>query len=479
MTKKKILFDLKDVHTLVLLIPKMIGKAYVTLVLSSGLEPKEAKNLTIGDLIKACESEFSSFEEKTLTTLLKKDPTLINPMWVLDTNGGKKITFSSKESTFYLFFYLKGRQASQSKEISFSDKLFSTGKRGYSDSQIYRLFKITGELYLNNHNIPFSPVLRYMYEDGEISPELKKIYKFTSSDLKDYFDKTCERYLPEFEEEINKLIEHMNKGTHTRKKRKLIQLFSEGLPEDDKYYLEFTKDKQELLRYYHKIQPHLTAKNYDDPINWEMHTDYPEFDDYMEKHRDSINYWAAVAFKTNKIRIEKTADKEYTEGEIKNILDDFIINNFSNSLYDPDEGSKKLVDVIISEAKKDNEIKVFSDSEDYLHELFKYSYLKWLIKDELNFKTVRVGSFDNVPKREGIISKLESNGVFELFKIDKNVFNNKLYTYLKTQKENNQPTNVDYNVIGELLYLSLPLEEAFWDEEAYETLAQEVDEDDS
>lgn len=141
-------------------------KAIICFTLSSGITLSILIKLKISDLINACESYFHENEIHSIENLLTKNPDDIIPSWNVDEN----VFFSTPESTFFIFEYLKTRNIVNTDEI-----LFKSQKRNQlnPDSVTNIFFKLNKKLgsESNNHN---------------------KYGKFRFSNLRKLFEKICE-----------------------------------------------------------------------------------------------------------------------------------------------------------------------------------------------------------------------------------------------------------------------------------------------
>ena len=440
---------LKDIYLLLSITPKEIGKAYISLVLSSGLRQSEALNLTIQNLIDACSNEFNFSEEHTLINLLKKDPSNITPIWVIKTSRGTKITFSSSESLFYLFIYLNQRLY-ENGNISNDEKLFVTGKNVLSSNEISRIFNFTEQAFHNTE--------KYYRVKNLTASEIENAYesyKYSSKDLRRFFAKCCETYFPEFTNEKVRLLNYIKNNNHPIKKRKLISLFYEGLDEKDKYFKEFTNNVQGLYDFYSLIHEHLTAKKYD-KYHPKVYYPYPEYNKYLhDTYGDDFLLIQGLSPELNEnlnnINLCMDDDIEYSIEDIKNILDELLREKYSLSLYDDEEDSKKFSRILLYEAKQDVKSGYFSNDSCYLDELIDRTKIKF----DLRYKVRLTPTYVHVDltteqDKEEIISKLKENDFFKENWIDEELFIEIFNKYLEQKKESRESRLINPNVLGNL-----------------------------
>lgn len=444
-------FNLKDIYLLLSLIPNDIGKAYVTFLLSSGLKKNEALNLTIKDLIDACNNEFRISEDRNLENLLKKDPTAITPIWKINTNKGTKITFSSSESLFYLFIYLNERLY-ENNEISLDEKLFVTGNHVLSDVEISRIFDKTKAAFHNTEKY-----FRVKNSDALQIENSYEDYKYSSKDLRQFFIRCCTTYFPEFTNERHKLLEHIRNDTHPIQKRKLIELFCEGLSERDDYFKKFTEDIQGLYDFYSLLQEHLTARKYD-KYHPTVYYPYPEYDKYLhDNYGDSYIVIHGFDPEYNEFffrtREDFGEDSEYSMEDMVNIIDQYMKDNFKVSIYEEDETLKNFLKILFSEARTDIKDKYFSNDERYLDELMQRSELKFDLIHNINFKKVYVYTdMSSIKTKNDLVAELKKHEIFESYGISEGFFIETLDKYLEGQRKKHKTRFITANILGDILF---------------------------
>lgn len=408
----------RDVYVLLSFIPNTIGKAYVTHIFSSGMSKKEALSLDVKSLISACDSAFRETEKRTLENLLIKDPAFITPMWQMDTKHGKKITFSSSESLFYMFIYLKERLLKKS-SIELDEKLFVTGDSVLSSPELDKIFKYSEKCCLNHKEFTYSVLFGSFTADSYCSK-----FHFTTKDLTNNFEKICDIYLPLFTDDEKEIREYAKKGKHNIKRRKLQQLFCQGLSEEDEYYKKFAKDIFSLKEYYSKLLPYLTAKNYEI---------YPEL---VKSAEDKYLF-----DKINKESLEKTC-KKYSDKE----LDQELVSYLKYSC--DSEPSDELINIFKKLAIQENNHKLFKDTKEHLDNLMEDAKIVKYVSD-LEFETRYIN--ENLFAKEILVGELDKLGLFKEFNIDEEKFLSNLEDYLSFNKKYNIKRNLSKNGLAEVL----------------------------
>ena len=115
----------------------------IAFAVTTGLRISDIVNLKLEDLIEACEIYFDENEEKTIDTLLNKNPDDIVPCWEMNPQKtGQKdtpnltITFNTPEASRYIWFYLKDRFNREKKKdknyvVDLSEPLFKSQRGGH------------------------------------------------------------------------------------------------------------------------------------------------------------------------------------------------------------------------------------------------------------------------------------------------------------------------------------------------------------
>lgn len=70
---------LRDLYTVISYVPNIVGKAYITHLMSSGMTKSQALNLDADSLVKACDHAFFDNEVKSIENLLSKRPDKVVP----------------------------------------------------------------------------------------------------------------------------------------------------------------------------------------------------------------------------------------------------------------------------------------------------------------------------------------------------------------------------------------------------------------
>lgn len=119
-------------------------KAIISFMATSGLRASDVVNLTIVDMIDACDIFFEDGEEKSIDVLLSKNPDDIIPCWEImpsktSSNSQLCVTFNTPEASKYIFQYLNERKIKDKKKdgdgiIKPEEPLFATSTKNYLNS---------------------------------------------------------------------------------------------------------------------------------------------------------------------------------------------------------------------------------------------------------------------------------------------------------------------------------------------------------
>ena len=210
--------ELEDIYTALSSSKPTLYKAIVSLITSSSMTTSTLSKLTLYDFLYACDEYFEVDEEKTFDNLLKKDPWKIIPCWKLKSE--KRITFSTPESTFFVYLYLKEKRRDDLDNLN--NPLF---KRG------------------DNNFLTSSKISSYVTQFNEILGTEKNYFK--SKNLINTFDYICNTHF------------NFDKSY----KDNFINLF-EGKMSDNKLFGQYLKNSNEIKKDYEYIIPYLTARYY-------------------------------------------------------------------------------------------------------------------------------------------------------------------------------------------------------------------------
>lgn len=210
------IISLEDFYTIMCSSKPTLYKAIASLILSSGMTPTNLSKLRLNDFLDACEDYFHENEDKTLRNLLSKNPWEIIPSWKLKSEY--RLTFSSPESTFYIFMYLNEKRKDYLDNLK--DPLFKRGEKNFLTS---------------------SKISSYVTEFNKLN--LTNDY-FNSKNLIYTFEEVCNRYL---------ILEQEHKEN-------LIELFAQG---NLQYYKEYKNNIKKLRKYYQMLAPFLTSRIFD------------------------------------------------------------------------------------------------------------------------------------------------------------------------------------------------------------------------
>lgn len=217
------IISLEDVYTALCSSKPTLYKAVVGLIFSSTMAPVTISNLTLNDLLMACEDYFNEDEEVSLENLLKKDPWKIIPCWKLKSKN--IITFNTPETTFYLFLYLKEKRMDDLGNLQ--NPLFKRGKNKFLTSS-----------KISSYVTEFNAVLNLLNEDYGNNFKSKNLI----ATFKEIYDKQL-------------YIEIENKNS-------LIKLFEGKLANNSKFYRYAVRNPQKIKEYYMMLIPYLTSRSY-------------------------------------------------------------------------------------------------------------------------------------------------------------------------------------------------------------------------
>lgn len=215
--------SLEDIYIAMCSSKPTLYKAIVGLILTSGMTPTTLSNLTLNDFLVACNDYFQKTEDKTLKSLLEKDPWTIIPCWEIKTKN--ILTFNTPETTFYLFLYLKEKRMDDLNNLDYP--LFKSGKKNSLTSS-----------KISSYITEFNTILKLFNEDYE--------NKFNSKNLIATFKEIYDN---------NMLIEVNNKNN-------LIKLFEGKLSNNSKFYRNSIKKKHQIREHYMMLIPFLTAREH-------------------------------------------------------------------------------------------------------------------------------------------------------------------------------------------------------------------------
>ena len=429
------LFRSKDLFTFISSIPNMKGKAYVTFVLSSGMKQGEVLNLTIRDLVNACEYVFLNDEDKTLDILLTKNPNEIVPIWRIEKKNKKKVTFTSSESMYYLFNYLRERRLTNS--LTLDDYLFDFGKKNNVSEQMSLIFKNFRNVQFNYENPISIKKIKHLYDggnDGFFREEFSPIYvieeiedvdfnevSISSETLREHFKKVCDLFLPSFVENKKDLRKYSLKKTHYIKHRKLCELFTDGLNEDEKYYKDFTSDLDQLKEYYLGIEKYLTTKEFD------------AIESVFLKSIEEREYSSSNLDKVPSKELDKYIDNYFTRLKIYSSLDK--------------ETADEIIKIFKFNIHRDNKHNQLINTESYFNMVLDDAMLEYEIKSDPYFDNFYISKkfiHSDVTK---IVNYMDKKRLFNSYSVDKDLFKDLLITYVQKQVENDKSTRLSKRII--------------------------------
>lgn len=343
---------LAEIYALISIQPNVKYRAYLTLMLSTGLKKNQILDLCIRDFFNAYDNISPHNLNNLFTKIVYGYYRNVIPKWDIDFGEKERVVFSSIESTFYILLSLNERIKKE--DINFNSKLF---------------------------DIPSSTVTEIFNR----SKNFDNNFEISSEDIRNFYENACILGIPDIDDSSRK-YSYKKKGKYSNTKNNLIRLFTEGLKESNEVkYGEF-----KLMKCYQKhIMPRVTAKNYDLPYetmyNYLKKEEFSKNIEKMDKtellkefmtntkvydkkgNLDIRRSMQGDSIKTSLI-LEKLPKetKVYTEKEIDNIIDYYIkYRRPELSIYD------------LSQFKQyAHESGYFNDSPDFLDNLLKEWYLK-------------------------------------------------------------------------------------------------------
>lgn len=398
MSNEKRIIELREIYSCLSLSKNIGAKAFISFILSSGMNRNEALDLTIEDLVLAC------YDDK-MDYLLERNPDYITPMWIRETEKTFKLNFSSPESLFYIFLHLKDRLSKTN--LVESDKLFNISQSTLDDN-----LKISEHLTEIGSYNPFS-------FQGELVS-----HKFGAKALQEFFITQYLKHSPDYDN--GKQRKYRGKS-YSEYKVKLITLFTKGLPKDDEYYKKFSRNTVRLLIDYKKVLPYITPKNYDvirpswdEPSDWEI-----DFDARVDK-------------------LMKSKKRSFTNSDVSKIVSDYAHYKSIN-----DENMLQ----VIAFAFEDNKIGYFEDSPVYLDNLFLKPFLKSDLESIIP-DNMELNPLDPGPLVEEVISMLDENDIFVKYDIDENVFTYNLLSYMEDIEDKGDLLHITSDDLLEICFIS-------------------------
>ena len=428
MCEKKTIVELREIYSCLALGTNIGAKAFMTFLLSSGMDRNQARELTIEDLIVACKIDpildmnhfvkygnddldsgdiiikFNVVDDDLLKIMLKRNPDNITPIWIKEDDNKIKLNFSSPESLFYIFLHLKERR--NSKNLKIEDKLFDI-----SDNIIDDSFKISEHLTDIGSYYPISA-------DAEVIS-----HKFTTKTLKKFFINQYLKHSPDYDNGKQRKYEGKY---YSQYKVNLIKLFTSGLPKDDAYCKKFLNNTTRLLIDYKKVLPYITAKNYD--------IIRPSWNEISDWERD---------FNAKVEKIMNDNNKVFTDIDVYRILSNHVESNDDVDMQQ-----------LIKFALDDNKIGCFDNSPAYLNNLLLKPHLKKDIESIIT-EDFELHPLTYEPTIREIISKLDDKSIFEKYNIDKRIFAYNIKDYLNCLEDKGKPIYLTNTELLELCFASL------------------------
>lgn len=332
-----------------------IHDAIISLIFTSGLKPSIFRDFTIKDFVKSCDDYFNEGETNDIITLLDKDPNQIFCCWEVNDDSTHQVTFSTPETTEYIFIYLK--QVFDIEELGDDDFLFRI-KNDDGFGQIRESY--VSDMVRNKKN---------SYND-----RFNENIILTPNSIIRKFKFICN--------------EHLNLGDSD--KSALIDLFSGKALEDNKYYLMFKEDKNSIFRFYKQIAPYLVINNIPGISGSDESLKHESNDLEINEGLTQLTEVSLIQETQNQHTTQKTDRYKF---EIKNYFENTFnvqyIEGFSL------QNKIKLLDYAFRVARKDIENSKYEESNEYYDNLLKKGTFYVLYRksidnslDNLNFDEI-------------------------------------------------------------------------------------------
>ena len=293
-----------------------VHNAIISLIFTSGLKPSIFRDFTIKDFVKSCDDYFNGEETNNIVTLLDKDPNQIFCCWERNNDSKHQVTFSTPETTAYIFNYLK--QVFNIEELRENDSLF----RIKNNDEIVQI----RESYVSD--MIFNKKKSY-------NDKFNENINLTSMGIIKNFRFICYEHLD---------LEDMDKT-------ELIDLFSGNATEDNEYYRLFKEDKDSIFQYYKQICPYLVINNVSGIGS-----------------SDESTTSLTVQQSSNQHTTPNTTEGVY-QSKIKDYFDNTFMFNYMEGFSR--QNNIKLLGYAFKIAKKDIEKDNYEESDDYYDNLLK------------------------------------------------------------------------------------------------------------
>ena len=363
-------------------------KAIISFFATTGLRSSDVRNLTIGDLIKACDIYFEEDEEKTIDTLLAKNPEGIMPCWEIMPSKTMKnsqlcVTFNTPESSTYLWQYLnerveynvkKGR-----KKLEPKDPLFATStNKELKSTAVEQLFQ------------------RVNTQLGGQMDKNGKYRRFRSHSLRKLFTTTCRRNLTQ-------VVVNSDKTSEID----IVSIFTGHVPPNEsnsRVYEAIESDSYDsyLRKTYLALSPFLSIKEIEvKDIKTQQYKDLEEqnealrqqleaqavamqreMDEQKEQYEKKIRHIESInsALSTQVTGIQNQIDNIANANDLTRIQD-YMANN---ELVEQYELASQVINLYKEDVKKDNFEGVTNA---YIEELISIAYNRAVAYSKTDFGT--------------------------------------------------------------------------------------------
>lgn len=292
-----------------------IHDVIISLIFTSGLKESIFREFKINDFIKACDDYFGADETHDIVTLVAKEPNQIFCCWDVKNGSNHQVTFSTPETTSYIFNYLK--QTFDIENLDGEAFLFQIDN-GYNTEKIRDSY--------------VSDMIRH--KRNAYNSRFDEDIRLTASGIIRNFKFICNKYL-DVEED----------------KHELINLFFGDAAEDNEYYRLFKEDKDSIFQYYKQICPYLVINNVSGIGS-----------------SDESTTSLTVQQSSNQHTTPNTTEGVY-QSKIKDYFDNTFMFNYMEGFSR--QNNIKLLGYAFKIAKKDIEKDNYEESDDYYDNLLK------------------------------------------------------------------------------------------------------------
>ena len=383
-----------------------IHGAILSLIFTSGLKSVVFRDFKIEDLIKACNHCFDVKENHDIVTLLNKDSHEIFCCWENEDNFMYQVTFSTPETTRYIFNYLK--QEFDIVNINKDDCLFRVENKSGDFGQMRKAYvSDTIKNKVNSYN--------------DIFKDSKSCIHLTERKIRDYFKSICEEHL-DLEDD----------------KDQLIDLFVGKATKENKFYKMYKEDKNSILDYYKQLLPYLTINSVTND-NVSLEGDVDNFDNKYFNHHSCLENNAS----------------DYRD-KIRNYFD----NKFQSCFGDFSEiDNARLLSNAYNQANSDIFNKNYEESDFYFEKILKRGEIITVFNKSKYYLSEWDSQFFDFSESSGekkveyLFKCINDLGILDKYNLDSEDVKNSIIDALIFHDCIDDPIN--YSTFKEILFLSI------------------------